>query len=349
AMFHLGISTSQALCMTTSDEEVYRERIESGAMLLRVAPSHIRFGHFEYAFYSHKHDYLKELANYVLEHHYADVKHNQQGYLFLLKQAIKKTAKMIAQWQSVGFMHGVMNTDNMSILGLTIDYGPFGFMDSFESGFICNHSDHAGRYSYKNQPEIGLFNLSCLAQTFLPLLNDDVDEAVTIAKSELTQYQKLYEQYYLEIMQQKLGLESVAISFIEQLFSLMEVHKVDFTIFFRLLSELNTNQNRQTVIDLFSGSSDFNDWFEQYQQLVAYQSEELETRSIRMKLVNPKYVLRNYLAEQAIRLAEDENDFSEVERLMELLAKPFDEQEESEHYAVTPPRWSEELSISCSS
>lgn len=352
AMFHLGIASTRALCMTISDEPVFREKIETGATLLRVAPSHIRFGHFEYAYYANKHEYLSQIADYVLQHHYPEQSQDQQGYLFLLQEAIKKTALMIAQWQGVGFMHGVMNTDNMSILGLTMDYGPYGFMDAFESGFICNHSDHEGRYSYKNQPEVGLFNVSCLAQTFLPLLADDVDDAVVIAKAEIEKYQSLYEAYFAEVMQQKLGFKTSLPSdmdFSDRLFDLMELHRVDFTRFFRALSAPVNAENMSLVRSMFADDAKVDAWFNEFYQRIDEEGMDVNQRSQQMKATNPKYVLRNYLAEQAIRKAEDEGDFSELDRLMKLLSAPFDEQPEYQHYADEPPEWSEHLSISCSS
>jgi len=352
AMHQLGIATTQALCMTASTEHVYREQIETGATILRVAPTHVRFGHFEYAYYSHKFEYLKDIANYVIEHHYPNADKNAGGYLHVLRQAIKKTAKMIAQWQGVGFMHGVMNTDNMSILGLTLDYGPYGFMDAFDADFICNHSDHEGRYSYKNQPEVGLFNISYLAQTFLPILADDVDKAVEIAKAEIKKFQPLYERYYAEMMQQKLGfvaIEETDQRFIERMLLLMQRDRVDFTLFFRAISQINSTDNKNAVKSMFAQDKRFDEWFDEFQERIEKEGLDEELRSKQMKLVNPKYVLRNYLAEQVIRKAEDEKDFSALDRLMTVLAKPFDEQPEHEIYAAEPPDWSRELSVSCSS
>ncbi len=352
AMFHLGIDTTRALCLMASDEPVYREQIETAAMVLRVAPTHVRFGHFEYAYYAQKYDYLRDLANYVIEHHYPELEKNADGYLALLRQAIKKTAKMIAQWQCVGFMHGVMNTDNMSILGLTLDYGPFGFMDAFDAGFICNHSDHEGRYRYENQPEAGLFNISCLAQAFLPILDQNMEQAVVKAKAEINQFQILYEQFYARFMAEKLGFVSVHSKdsgLIDEMFYLMQRDCVDFTIFFRSLSQENNEKNQHVTKALFVQDKRFEEWFLAYQQRIELDALDCVQRSEMMKAVNPKYVLRNYLAEQVIRKAEDEGDFSALDRLMTVLAKPFDEQPEFEIYAAKPPEWSKALSVSCSS
>ncbi|NNG14770.1 MAG: YdiU family protein, partial [Gammaproteobacteria bacterium] len=186
AMHGLGIPTTRALCITGSDDEVYREQIETGAMLTRLAPSHVRFGSFEVFYYRDQHEPIRTLADYVIEHHYPELTERDDKYLALLKTVISRTARLLAQWQAVGFAHGVMNTDNMSILGLTLDYGPYGFVEAYDPDYVCNHSDHEGRYAFKNQPQIGLFNVSCLAQALLPLI--DVDDA----KAALEDYQPAY-------------------------------------------------------------------------------------------------------------------------------------------------------------
>ena len=206
AMHGLGIPTTRALCMTASDDEVYREEIETGAILTRLAPSHIRFGSFEIFYYRHQYDHIRTLADHVIDHHYPELKTEKNPYLALLSEVIKRTAKLIAQWQSVGFAHGVMNTDNMSILGLTLDYGPYGFLDNYDPGYICNHSDHQGRYAFDQQPNIGLFNLSCLAQALLPLIDNSPDKAAEIAKIELELYQTNFVSEYAKSMRKKLGL-----------------------------------------------------------------------------------------------------------------------------------------------
>jgi uncharacterized protein YdiU (UPF0061 family) len=200
AMHGLGIPTTRALAMIGTDDEVYREKIEPGAILTRMAPSHVRFGSFEVFFYRNQFEQIHQLADYVIEHHYPELKDQAHPYLALLENVMQRTARLIAQWQSVGFAHGVMNSDNMSILGLTLDYGPFGFMETYQPGYICNHSDHTGRYAFDQQPEIGLFNLSCLAQAMLPLFmekgDDNADQAVAMAKGVLGQYQSIYTKEY---------------------------------------------------------------------------------------------------------------------------------------------------------
>jgi len=239
AMHGLGIPTTRALCIIGSDHEVYREQIETGAMLLRMSPSHVRFGSFEYFYHTQKFRELKLLADYVIDHDFPDFKNNTEPYLALLKSVIKSTAELIAQWQAAGFAHGVMNTDNMSILGLTMDYGPYGFLDQYNPDYICNHSDHQGRYAFSKQPDTGLFNVSCLAQAFLPLLDENTDCAVEKAKSALEEYQQHYIQSYAALMRAKLGLynaEKEDRLLCSELLELMHENHVDYTLLFRHLS-----------------------------------------------------------------------------------------------------------------
>ncbi len=188
AMYGLGIPTTRALALVVSPEPVWRETLETAAVVTRVAPSFLRFGHFEHFFHGNQHDALKQLADHAVDAHFPELRDAANPYQAMLDEVVTRTARLIAQWQTVGFCHGVMNTDNMSLLGLTIDYGPFGFLDGFDAGHICNHSDHSGRYSYANQPEIGLFNLHCLAQALLPLL--DREEAIAALK----RYQAIFEE-----------------------------------------------------------------------------------------------------------------------------------------------------------
>ena len=348
AMHALGIPTSRSLCMLGSGHEVYREQIETGAMLLRMAPSHIRFGSFEYFYYEQRFVELKQLADYVIELHYPELIHTQNPCLELLKTIIRSTASLIAQWQSVGFAHGVMNTDNMSIHGITLDYGPYGFIEQYQPGYICNHSDHQGRYAFDQQPDIGLFNLSCLAQALLPLLHDVPEQAAEIAMAELKQYQVVYVEQYADLMRKKLGFKEQHNNdqgICNELLKLTQQDRVDYTILFRQLSE----ENSQLTRDLFIQRDAFDRWHEKYQARLAVENSQAIERSKQMKTVNPKYILRNYLAEVAIRKASDEQDYSEVEKLLSILGKPFDEQAEHSAYAAHPPEWAQQIEVSCSS
>ncbi|TCK17762.1 uncharacterized protein YdiU (UPF0061 family) [Thiogranum longum] len=349
AMHGLGIPTTRALCLIDSDEEVYREQIETGAMLVRMAPTHIRFGSFEYLYYEERHDDLRALADYTLKHYFPDLVESDNPFLALLETAIASTANLIAQWQAVGFAHGVMNSDNMSMLGLTLDYGPFGFLDAYDPGFICNHSDHSGRYAFDQQPHIGLFNLSCLAQALLPLIDTQAETSAALAREALDRYQALYIDAYAERMREKLGLQTARPEdkeLCETLLGVMASCRADYTRVFRQLSEPN---GLETLRDLFTDRDAIDTWLRHYRARLEHEKCVPEARSQRMKQVNPKYILRNYLAENAIRKARDEQDFSEIGRLMTLLKNPFDDNPEFDHYAAEPPDWAQGISVSCSS
>ena len=351
AMAGLGVPTTRALCITASKDEVYREKIESAAVLTRVATSHVRFGNFEVFYYRQQYDDLKVLADYVIEQFYPESLEAQHPYLDLLEQVIDRTARLIAQWQLVGFTHGVMNSDNMSILGLSIDYGPYGFLDTYTSGFVCNHTDHQGRYAYDQQPRVGLFNLSCLAQAMLPLIDDkDGEAAAEKAKDKLAGYQTLYNQYYENGMRKKLGLQEARKEdekLISELFNSME-GQVDFTNFFRALCGFDETGENIFLRDTFIERIRFDQWADNYSQRLKSESCDRRERQAAMQLINPKYVLRNYLVQTSIVKAEN-GDYSEVDNLLKLLTRPFDEQLEMESYAQDPPDWANTLELSCSS
>ncbi len=351
AMAGLGIPTTRALCITASNDEVYREKIESAAVLTRVASSHVRFGNFEVFYYRQQYDDLKILADYVIEQFYPDSREAQNPYLDLLQQVIDRTARLIAQWQLVGFTHGVMNSDNMSILGLSIDYGPYGFLDTYTSGFVCNHSDYHGRYAYDQQPRIGLFNLSCLAQAMLPLIDDaDGETAAEKAKDNLATYQTLYNQYYEDGMHKKLGLKETRKEdekLITDLFNAME-GQVDFTNFYRALCGFDESGENLLLRDSFIERIRFDQWADDYSQRLKSESSDRMDRQASMQLINPKYVLRNYMVQTSIVKAEN-RDYSEIDNLLRLLTRPFDEQPEMESYAQEPPDWAKTLELSCSS
>jgi len=357
AMHALGIPTTRALAMIGCEDEVYREKIEPGAMLTRMAPSHVRFGSFEVFFYRNQFDHIHTLADFVIEHHYPELKEEPQPYLALFEQVMQRTARLIAQWQSVGFAHGVMNSDNMSILGLTLDYGPFGFMEAYQPGYICNHSDHSGRYAFAQQPEIGLFNLSCLAQAMLPLFmeqgDDNADKAVEMAKAVLEQYQSTYTKEYATLMRAKLGLQETMAEdqqLLQSLLDLMQQNQVDYTILFRRLATFDSQGlANQPIRDLFLDRESFDMWAAQYATRLQKEASDDNERKLRMNKVNPKFILRNYLAEMAIRKAEDEKDYSGIERLFAILQHPCDEWPEYEDYAGHPPEWAQHISVSCSS
>ncbi|AJP57760.1 hypothetical protein UC34_13775 [Pandoraea vervacti] len=352
AMFHLGVPTTRALCVIGSDAPVRRETIETAAVVTRLSPSFIRFGHFEHFWAGDNYDALRQLADFTIDHHYPHCRDEANPYLALLSAVCDATAELVAHWQAVGFCHGVMNTDNMSILGLTIDYGPFGFLDGFNAHHICNHSDTQGRYAYQAQPNVAYWNLFCLAQSLLPLFGEG-EAAIEQAQSVLPVFKTRFAEEIDLRMRAKLGLrESHADdeTLINRLFRLMHEGRVDFTHLFRTLATLKMDdpQADAPLRDMFIDRPGFDAWAVDYRARLRYEASTDAKRAIAMRLVNPKYILRNHLAEVAIRRA-NEKDFSEVETLLKVLSHPYDEQPEFERYAELPPDWAGQLEVSCSS
>ena len=343
AMHGLGIATTRALSLVDSKTAVYREEVESGATVCRVARSHIRFGSFEHFHYRNQPESVRALADYVVQRHFPQWTDDEGRYLKLFKNTVFKTAKMIAQWQSVGFNHGVMNTDNMSILGDTLDFGPFGFLDSYNPDFICNHSDTNGRYSFKNQPSVGLWNLNALATSLTSLLSSD--ELIEVLK----QYEPEFLNQFRAIMASKLGLEKYQAGdelISNELLDLMQVNNVDYTILFRSLCDFTADN--QAVRDQFIDREGFDQWALKYLARLDQQDRSDAQRRDNMRAVNPKYVLRNYMAQAAIEKAQN-GDYSEVNLLLQVLQSPCEEHPEAQMYAGLPPDWAEKLSVSCSS
>ena len=348
AMAGLGIPTTRALCITGSDQRVMRETAETAAVVTRIAPSFVRFGSFEHWFYSDDKTQLKLLANYVIAQFYPEAQRASNPYQALLAEVTRRTAHMVAQWQAVGFMHGVMNTDNMSILGLTLDYGPFGFMEAFNPGHICNHTDQQGRYSYKMQPQIAHWNCFALGQALLPLIGtvDDTQAALAGFKAD-------YDSRAQQLLHAKLGLATPHDNdsdLIDSLFSIMQSNQVDFTLFFRRLGELRVEapETDAPLRDLFIDRSAFDAWAVKYRHRLLRESRGETERRLAMHAVNPKYILRNHLAQVAIEKAQ-RKDFSEIATLLTILATPFDDQPEYDDYAALPPDWASQLEVSCSS
>ena len=347
AMHALGIPTTRALCLIGSQDEVYRERIETGAMITRLAPSHVRFGSFEVFYYRDQHDRIGTLADYVIAQHYPELADHADRYAQLLRTVVARTARLVAQWQAVGFAHGVMNSDNMSILGLTLDYGPYGFMEAYNPGFICNHSDHSGRYAFDQQPQIGLFNLSCLAQALLPLVE------IESAKAALNEYWDHFSAHYHGLMAQKIGFahaDEAVLQLLDALLAQMRDSRSDYTLLFRALSDVTRDGDRPlaTVRDQFVDRDRFDRWFADYRARLRSHAQPDAERRTAMRAVNPKYVLRNYLAQIAIEQAEG-GDVGEIDRLLTVLRAPFDEQPDAAHYAAPAPDWADHIQVSCSS
>jgi uncharacterized protein YdiU (UPF0061 family) len=343
AMNGLGIPTSRALALITSDEKVAREKWERGAIVLRLAPSWIRFGSFEYFFHTNKHKELESLADFLLQESFPQFVGSEDAYLKMYAEIVKRTAEMIAGWQSVGFNHGVMNTDNMSAIGITIDYGPFAFMDTFESGYICNHTDTGGRYSYDNQPRIGYWNLERLAHALSPLITHEK------LQSELEKYGDYFTTRLMELLRAKLGLDSPHENdsdIFRNLFSVMENGRIDMTPFFRALSRYNGD--RQILLSLSLAPNQLNEWCDRYDERLKFNTLSVEKRHTQMLRTNPKYVLKNYILQEAIDAAE-KDDFTLVNDLLMLAQNPYEEHEAFERYAGITPQQHTNLKLSCSS
>ena len=355
AMHALGIPTTRALCVIGSALPVRREAVETAAVVTRVAPSFVRFGHFEHfahdpEFARHGHTELRQLADFVIAHHYPTCRDAANPYVALLEQVALRTAVLMAGWQSVGFCHGVMNTDNMSILGLTIDYGPFGFLDPFDPGHICNHSDHQGRYAWARQPNVTFWNLHALAQGLMPLIGDS-----DLALAALEPYKQAFADALLARWRAKLGLQSQEESdraLIDDLLRLMANDSCDFTITFRRMASFSAEPGtaNATVRDMFVDRAAFDAWAQRYADRLAREASVDPARALRMNRVNPKFILRNHLAEVAIREAQA-GEFAETQRLLKVLQNPFDEQDASASaaYADFPPEWAQSIEVSCSS
>lgn len=355
AMHGLGIPTTRALCVTGSDDQVWRETPETAAVVTRIAPSFIRFGHFEHFAARQQLSSLKKLADYVIERYYPAclTPSTQSGnaYAKLLQSVTERTAVMVAHWQSVGFCHGVMNTDNMSILGLTMDFGPFQFMDAFDPGHICNHSDHGGRYAFDQQPDIAHWNLYALGQALMPLIADQAQ-----ALAALGTFKPTFKHQFHQLMCAKLGLMDVASQtsgptladqqLITELLQLLAIDRVDYTLFWRRLSQAVASQHFEAVRDLFLDRPMFDHWLLQYKERLMLTNKELQADL--MLKSNPKFVLRNYLGEKAIQAAKTK-DFSVIADLLKVLQHPFDEHPAFESWAGLPPDWAASIAISCSS
>jgi serine/tyrosine/threonine adenylyltransferase len=348
AMHGLGIPTTRALCMTGSTLPVRRESVETAAVLTRVSPSFIRFGHFEHFCHHEQHESLRALADFVIDRYDPECRDAAMPYAALLEAVARRTARLLAQWQAVGFCHGVMNTDNMSILGLSIDYGPFGFLDAFDPGHICNHSDHGGRYAYARQPNVAFWNLHALAQAMLPLVGDG-----DTALAALEPYQSVFADTLLSLLRAKLGLRQALDGdreLADDLLRRMAADRSDFTITFRRLCAFDSRDGARNdaLRDLFIDREAFDAWAARYAMRLRAEGSDDAARAAAMRRSNPKYVLRNHLAEDAIRQAR-EGEFSEVRRLLQVLQRPFDEQPEHEADAGFPPDWAQHLEVSCSS
>jgi uncharacterized protein YdiU (UPF0061 family) len=351
AMHGLGIPTTRALCVTGSPAHVYREEAETAAVVTRVAPSFVRFGHFEHFASNGQIDALRALADHVVQAHFPALQDKQgaERYTALLQEVTTRTAQLMAHWQAVGFCHGVMNTDNMSVLGLTLDYGPFQFLDGFDANHICNHSDHQGRYAYARQPQIAYWNLFCLGQALMPLIDDQ-----TPALAALESYKTSFPAAMDQRMRDKLGLNGTHDgdrALVEDLLQAMQQDCVDYTVLWRRLSEAvrESKQSKyafEPVRDLFMHREVFDAWCARYRERLGVANTQVTGDA--MLRTNPKYILRNHLGELAIGQAK-QGDFEMVQDLLQVLQSPFDEHPSYEAWSGLAPEWASSIEISCSS
>lgn len=341
AMARLGVPTTRALAAVTTGETVIRDEILPGAIITRVASSFVRIGTFEYFRAKGDHASLLRLADYVIEHHYPDLRAAPNPYLTLLDTVIGGQAALVAQWMQLGFIHGVMNTDNMSILCETIDYGPCAFMDHYAHQRVFSSIDHYGRYAYNNQPDIALWNLTRFAECLLSLIDEDTATAVDMAKERLECFGRTYQDYWLEGMRAKLGLDSAFDrdqGLIEELLDIMASENADFTQTFHRLSTLDLDAPLdRELLDLFGHAEAFNHWVGKWRKRLRQEHSNDQTRRARMQERNPIHIPRNHLIEAAIRAAEDHGDFSVFHDLYEVLQRPYDYQAGKKAY-MRPPQ-----------
>ena len=333
AMHALGIPTTRSLAVVATGESVIREQVEPGAILTRVAASHLRVGTFQYAANWGTVEDLRLLADYTLQRHFTEIAKDENPYLSLLQAVIQVQASLIAKWQLVGFIHGVMNTDNMTLSGETIDYGPCAFMDVYDPATVFSSIDTRGRYAYGNQPQIAAWNLARFAETLLPLLHEDQEQAVKLAQDAIEAFAKLYHNHWLAGMRAKLGLfneEPQDEALIEELLGMMQKYGADYTNTFRALT-FATPENT----DLF-GSTEFAQWREQWQARRGRQQEGKDSYQQLMRNTNPAVIPRNHRVEEALAAAVQQGDYNVLERLLAVLAKPYAHSPEQATYATLP-------------
>ncbi len=345
ALHHLGIPTTRALSIVTSQQPVFREQPERGAMLMRIAESHLRFGHFEHFYYREQPAEVRKLADYAIRHHWPHLVDETDRYALWLRDIAERTARLIALWQAQGFAHGVMNTDNMSILGLTIDFGPYAFLDDYQPGFICNHSDYQGRYAFDNQPAVAYWNLHRLGQALSGLMTADQ------IRGALDAYEPALMVAFGEQMRKKLGFfsrDNQDNDLLTELLSLMAKEGRDYTRTFRQLSHVEVAENQMALRDDFLDRDAFDAWHRKWRLRLQQDSVDDATRQTQMKSVNPKRILRNYLAQNAIEAAE-KDDISVLTRVHQGVLNPYEDDVAFDDLSALPPEWGKTLEISCSS
>ncbi|CAM3378814.1 YdiU family protein [Aeromicrobium ponti] len=333
AMHALGIPTTRSLAVVTTGESIIRETELPGAILTRVAGSHLRVGTFQYIANWRPVEELQALADYTIKRHYPEIEGNENQYLSLLQEVIKRQAALISEWQLVGFIHGVMNTDNMAISGETIDYGPCAFMDSYDLATVFSSIDREGRYAYGNQPYIGGWNLARFAETLLPLLHEDQDEALKIAQDAISDFNKIYQSHWLRGMRAKLGIineEEEDETLITDLLKIMQKSGADYTNTFRSLTLNNVEDT-----DL-GGNPEFTQWYEKWQSRLGRQEESKDAAIQLMRNSNPALIPRNHKVEEALEAAVKQGDYNVMKKLLDVLSNPYAYSPEQDEYCQLP-------------
>lgn len=384
AMHHLGVPTTRALSLVSTGEQVERDMFydgnpkhEHGAVVCRVAPSFVRFGNFELPSSRRNYKLLKQLADYIIRTDFpellsaSDAEIDEAVYGAWFSEVCKRTAEMIVHWMRVGFVHGVMNTDNMSILGLTIDYGPYGWLEDFDPNWTPNTTDAGGRrYRYGHQPQIAAWNLNKLANALVPLMGEQPKESwIETLQASMGEYSKTFNQRWFEMMASKLGLSKMEAaedeSFVDELLSILQLVETDMTLFYRHLADLPSKPSEPrdwltTLLPAYYAPDELDEgyllrmdnWISQYRSRLAVHDAADEPRRERMNRVNPRYVLRNYLAQLAIDKA-DGGDYALIHELLEVLRRPYDDQEDKSMFQEKRPEWARHRAgcsmLSCSS
>ncbi|QOP43554.1 YdiU family protein [Sulfurimonas sediminis] len=344
AMHHLGIPTTRALGIIGSKTKILRDTMEEAAIVMRMATSWIRFGSFENFYYTKQYTKLEALAEYVIAESFPHLKDDEDRFFKIFCEILHRTATTTAKWQAVGFCHGVMNTDNMSIEGLTIDYGPFSMLDDFNFNYVCNHKDRVGRYSYDQQPNISYWNLTKLSKALSPIIPKER------MQKKLDEYgASLYPNAYLKEMRKKLGLQEVLeedFELIKELVGALQDAYVDHTQFYRILSHYNGN--KADLYDIAMNPVAIDNWLKVYDKRLEKEKRSSAQRNKAMLKTNPKYILKNYMLQKAIELAQ-KGDFSMVQALLDIAKNPYNELPEFEHFAQETPQEYKNIGLSCSS
>jgi len=333
AMHHLKVKTTRMLSVIKTNEIIQRKTQQQGAVLCRVASSHIRVGTFEYANAIGGKEQVKELADFTISRHFNNLVNNENKYQLLLRNTIKEQAKLIAKWQSIGFVHGVMNTDNMTISGETIDYGPCAFMNEYIPKTVFSSIDTNGRYAFNQQPYIGSWNLAKFAETLIELLADDINEAVDIANSELQKYQKFFETEWYKLMSSKIGIINPTDEekrLVDELLLIMEKHQADYTNTFRLMT-----QDKYSELSFYN-TDEWNTWFQKWTRFLGHRQMDVKSRINLMESNNPVIIPRNRIVEEALKNAADNNNYTKYNQLLEKLKDPYNYKKQQESYYLNP-------------